>query len=57
LIAENKREIVLLDEFKKFLEYIPVCPKVEVGMDGPREPGQLIGNKEKMNKRYGTLNG
>jgi uncharacterized protein YbbK (DUF523 family) len=54
---EDKREVILLDELKTIFEYIPVCPKVEVGMGVPREPVQLIGNKEKVNKKYGALNG
>ena len=48
----------MLDELKKLFEYIPVCHKVEVFIGGVlREPIQLIGNKEKMNKKYGALYG
>ena len=48
---KDKRETVLLDELKTIFEYISFCPKVEVDMGVPREPVQLIGNKEKMNKK------
>jgi uncharacterized protein YbbK (DUF523 family) len=48
---KDKREAVLLDELKTIFEYIPVWPKVEVDMGVPREPVQLIGNKEKLNKK------
>jgi uncharacterized protein YbbK (DUF523 family) len=49
---KDKREAILLDELNKIFEYIPFCPKVEVGMGLPREPVQIIGNKEKMNNKY-----
>ena len=54
---KDKREAVLLDELKTIFEYIPVLPKIEVGMGVQIETVQLIGNKEKMNKKYGALNG
>ncbi|MBN4077802.1 DUF523 domain-containing protein [Nitrospina gracilis] len=43
--GEDKREAVLLDELTKLFEYISVCPEVELGMGVPREPVQLIGDK------------
>jgi uncharacterized protein YbbK (DUF523 family) len=38
----NKRKAILPDELKTIFEYIPVCPKFEVGMSVPREPVQLM---------------
>ncbi len=43
--GKDKRDSVLLDDLNKFFEYVPVCPEVEVGMGVPREPVQLMGNK------------
>jgi uncharacterized protein YbbK (DUF523 family) len=45
-VGEDKREAVLLNEFKKLFEYIPICPEIEVGMGVPRELVQLIRNKD-----------
>ena len=44
----------LARQIKKKFEYIPVCPKVEVGIGLPREPVQLIGSKDKMKKIQGV---
>jgi uncharacterized protein YbbK (DUF523 family) len=43
--GEDKRDAVLLAELNNLFEYVPVCPEVEVGMGVPREPVQLIGDK------------
>jgi uncharacterized protein YbbK (DUF523 family) len=43
--GKDKRDAVLLDELHHLFEYVPVCPEVEVGMGVPREPVQLIGDK------------
>jgi uncharacterized protein YbbK (DUF523 family) len=43
--GEDKRDVVLLGELNNLFEYVPVCPEVEVGMGVPREPVQLIGDK------------
>lgn len=38
----HKRDPFLTDELGKFVEWVPVCPEVEIGMGIPREPVQLI---------------
>ena len=43
--GEDKRDAVLLDELNKLFEYVSVSSEVEVGMGVPREPVQLIGDK------------
>lgn len=39
----HKREQFLTDLFGKFVEWIPICPEVEVGMGVPRETVRLVG--------------
>jgi uncharacterized protein YbbK (DUF523 family) len=38
----DKRDPFLADELAKSVEWVPVCPEVEVGMGTPREPLQLV---------------
>jgi uncharacterized protein YbgA (DUF1722 family)/uncharacterized protein YbbK (DUF523 family) len=38
----HKRDAFLVDTFGKFVEWVPVCPEVEVGMGLPREPIRLL---------------
>jgi uncharacterized protein YbbK (DUF523 family) len=38
----HKRDPFLTDELGKYVEWVPVCPEVEVGMGTPREPVQLV---------------
>jgi Uncharacterized conserved protein len=38
----HKRDPFLTDELGKHVEWVPVCPEVEVGMGTPREPLQLV---------------
>jgi uncharacterized protein YbbK (DUF523 family) len=38
----DKRDAVLLDALRERVEWVPVCPEVEVGMGTPREPVQLV---------------
>ncbi len=40
----HKRDYFLTEIFGPFVEWIPVCPELEVGMGMPREPVRLIGN-------------
>lgn len=49
--GEDKRDPVLLDYLNETFEYVPVCPEVEVGMGVPREPVQLIGDKNRQKLR------
>jgi uncharacterized protein YbbK (DUF523 family) len=39
----HKREQFLTDLFGRFVEWIPICPEVEVGMGVPREIVRLVG--------------
>jgi uncharacterized protein YbbK (DUF523 family) len=38
----DKRDAFLLDALGQHVEWVPVCPEVEVGMGTPREPVQLV---------------
>jgi uncharacterized protein YbbK (DUF523 family) len=38
----HKRDAVLLDALGPHVEWVPVCPEVEMGMDTPREPIHLV---------------
>jgi uncharacterized protein YbgA (DUF1722 family)/uncharacterized protein YbbK (DUF523 family) len=38
----HKRDAFLVDTFGEFVEWVPVCPEIEVGMGLPREPIRLI---------------
>jgi uncharacterized protein YbbK (DUF523 family) len=38
----HKRDEGLLEAFNDTVEWVPVCPEVEVGMGTPREPIQLV---------------
>ncbi len=38
----NKRDLVLIEELGAQVEWVSVCPEVEVGMGTPREPIQLV---------------
>jgi uncharacterized protein YbgA (DUF1722 family)/uncharacterized protein YbbK (DUF523 family) len=39
----HKRDQFLTQQFGKFVEWVPVCPEVEVGMGVPREAVRLVG--------------
>ena len=41
----HKRERFLTDTLGQFIEWIPICPEVEVGMRVPREPVRLIASR------------
>jgi uncharacterized protein YbbK (DUF523 family) len=38
----HKREDTLVSELDRLVEWVPVCPEMEVGMGVPREPIQLV---------------
>jgi uncharacterized protein YbgA (DUF1722 family)/uncharacterized protein YbbK (DUF523 family) len=38
----HRRDPFLVSTFGRFVEWVPVCPEVEVGMGTPREPIQLV---------------
>jgi len=47
--GEHKENRVIREMFGKYLEYVPVCPEVEVGMGVPREAVHLRGSKNSLN--------
>jgi len=38
----HKRDSFLTDDLGTYVEWVPVCPEVEVGMGTPREPLRLV---------------
>ncbi len=38
----HKRDAVLVDTLSRHVEWVPVCPEVEIGMGTPREPIGLV---------------
>lgn len=42
----HKLDPYLRDTLGQFVEWVPVCPEVECGMDVPREPVRLVGDVE-----------
>lgn len=38
----HKRDEALIEALNRHVEWVPVCPEVEVGMGTPREPIQLV---------------
>jgi uncharacterized protein YbgA (DUF1722 family)/uncharacterized protein YbbK (DUF523 family) len=42
----HKRDPFLVSTFGRFVEWVPVCPEVEVGMGTPREPIQLVASAD-----------
>lgn len=42
----HKLDSVLIETLGRHVEWVPVCPEVEVGLGTPREPMQLVGNRQ-----------
>ena len=42
----HKRDPFLVETFGRFVEWIPVCPEVEIGMGTPREPIHLVASRD-----------
>jgi uncharacterized protein YbbK (DUF523 family)/uncharacterized protein YbgA (DUF1722 family) len=42
--GRNKRDAFLVDVLGEHVEWVPVCPELEVGMAVPREPIRLVGD-------------
>lgn len=40
--GQHKRDAFLVDQLAPFVEWVPVCPEVEVGMGVPRESVRLV---------------
>ncbi len=45
--GQHKRDTYLVQTLGPFVEWVPVCPEVEVGMGVPRETVRLVGDLEK----------
>jgi uncharacterized protein YbbK (DUF523 family) len=42
----HKRDGFLLEALGRQVEWVPVCPEVELGLGTPREPMQLVGDRQ-----------
>jgi uncharacterized protein YbgA (DUF1722 family)/uncharacterized protein YbbK (DUF523 family) len=42
----HKRDYFLSETFGRHVEWVPICPELEVGMGVPREPVRLVGTRE-----------
>ena len=42
--GQHKRSAFLVDVLGAFVEWVPVCPEVELGLGVPREPIRLVGS-------------
>src|SRR5205809_7765410 len=40
----HKRDSVLIEALGRYVEWVPVCPEVEIGLGTPREPMRLVGD-------------
>ena len=40
----HKLDSVLIETLGRYVEWVPVCPEVEVGLGTPREPMHLVGD-------------
>jgi uncharacterized protein YbgA (DUF1722 family)/uncharacterized protein YbbK (DUF523 family) len=47
--GQHKRDAFLVDQLGPFVELVPVCPEVEVGMGVPRETLRLVGPARRAN--------
>ena len=50
----HKHDSVLIETLGRHVEWVPVCPEVEVGLGTPREPMHLVGDPQA--PRLVTLN-
>jgi len=42
--GRHKRDPYLAETLGRYVEWIPVCPEVEMGLPVPREPMRLVGD-------------
>jgi uncharacterized protein YbgA (DUF1722 family)/uncharacterized protein YbbK (DUF523 family) len=42
----HKRDPFLVNELGRYVEWVPVCPEVEMGLPVPREPMRLVGDPD-----------
>ncbi len=40
----HKHDSILIEALGRYVEWVPVCPEVEVGLGTPREPMRLVGD-------------
>src|SRR5437899_10919505 len=40
----HKLDTVLIETLGRYVEWVPVCPEVEIGLGTPREPMHLVGD-------------
>ena len=40
----HKHDSVLIEALGRYVEWVPVCPEVEIGLGTPREPMRLVGD-------------
>src|SRR5262245_25993874 len=40
--GDHKRDAFLVDTVGRFVEFVPVCPEMELGMGSPRPPLRLV---------------
>ena len=53
----HKRDPFLVETFGRHVEWVPVCPEVEVGMSTPREPIRLVRGDDARVRLIGTRSG
>src|SRR5512140_1748762 len=54
--GQHKRDPFLTETLDPFVEWVPVCPELELGLGVPREPIRLVGRPEapRVAERSGT---
>src|SRR5438445_5194739 len=50
----HKLDSVLIEALGRYVEWVSVCPEVEVGLGTPREPMRLVGDRQAL--RLVTIN-
>jgi uncharacterized protein YbgA (DUF1722 family)/uncharacterized protein YbbK (DUF523 family) len=55
--GQHKRDAFLVEELGRFVEWVPVCPEVEVGMGVPRESVRLVAEADGGPRMVGQRSG
>jgi len=55
--GQHKRDGFLVDELGQHVEWVPVCPELEVGMGVPREPVRLLRRRDGEVRMAGVKSG
>lgn len=42
----HKRDGFLIETLGRYVEWVPVCPEMEIGLGAPREPMRLVGDSQ-----------